>query len=327
MDAIIREIKNPVITAKDIPFECMRCFNPAAAKFNGKYILLIRAMDFKKQESFALAESDNGVDFKVRKDFKLTPAPTDEGRMNDPRITKIGDTYYIVYCSDPKSGIKIGIMKTKDFVNFERIYYSEPDNRNAVLFSEKIGGFYYRLDRPFTRWYYLDRGYDIWVSKSPDLEYWGGHSLLLKYSDVAWGNNKIGPGPQPVKTDKGWLVIYHGAEFPDGTDTAWRKTYRAGVMLLDLKDPSKILARPAAPLLSPEAPYETDPTYRPNAIFPTGLIEEDDGGLKLYYGAADNSIALAHTTKQKLLDFCFNPPEYKHPRNHPENAVYLSRHA
>jgi len=327
MAIITRNPSNPILTAKDIPFECMRCFNPAAFRFNNKYCLLIRVMDFQKNESFAFADSEDGINFKVKKDFQMLPSETDEGRMNDPRVTKIDDTYYIFYCSDPKSGIKIGIKKTKDFETFEDIYYSLPDNRNAVLFPEKINGYYVRLQRPFSRWYYLDRGYDIWISSSPDMEFWGRHKKVLSYTDVAWGNNKIGPGPQPIKTDKGWLVIYHGVEGPDGTDTAWKKTYRAGIMLLDLEDPSKVLACPDAPLLSPEEDYETDPTYRPNVIFPTGVIEKEDGGINLYYGAADNSIALAETTKDALLDFCLNPPKYVHPRSHSEHRPYLSFHA
>jgi len=318
---------NPVIRAGDIPFDCVRCFNPAAEKYEGKYVLLVRVIGSDRSESVALATSDDGITFDIAPAPILVPGPGDQGRLNDPRLTRIGDTYYVCYCSDPKSGITIGILATKDFKTFEPIYRSEPDNRNAVLFPEKIDGKFVRLDRPFTRWYCLDRAYDIWLSRSPDLRYWGDHQLLLSYSDVPWGNNKIGPGPQPIRTEKGWLVIYHGAEYPDGTDTAWKKTYRAGVMLLDLDDPSTILARPDAPLLEPETDYETDPEFRPHVIFPTGTVVEDDGSIKLYYGAADKTVALALTSKEQLLDFCLNPPEYEHPRKHADFRPPLSRHA
>jgi len=191
-----------------------------------------------RSESLALARSRNGYDFTVEREPVLAPGPEDFGRFNDPRLTRIGDTWYVCYCSDPKeTGIRIGIAATKDFRSFEQLYYSEPDNRNAVLFPEKVGGLYARLDRPFTRWYYLDRAYDIWLSLSPDLRFWGEHHRVLSYERVPWGNNKIGPGPAPIRTPEGWLAIYHGAEHPDGTDTAWRKTYRARVMLLDLERP------------------------------------------------------------------------------------------
>jgi beta-1,4-mannooligosaccharide/beta-1,4-mannosyl-N-acetylglucosamine phosphorylase len=318
---------NPVVRAADIPFDCLRCFNPAAEKFEGRYLLLVRVIGSDRSESVALATSENGIDFEVAPEPILRPAPEDEGRLNDPRLTRIGDAYYICYCSDPPSGIRIGIIETRDFRSFETICRSEPDNRNAVLFPERIGDRYVRLDRPFTRWYHLDRAYDIWISRSPDLRYWGDHRLLLSYSDVPWGNNKIGPGPQPIRTPRGWLVIYHGAEWPDGTDTAWKKTYRAGVMLLDLDDPSKVIARPNAPLLEPETDYETDPEFRPNVVFPTGAVLEPDGKIKLYYGAADKTVALAETSVDQLLEFCLDPPEYEHPREHPPFRPPMSRHA
>jgi beta-1,4-mannooligosaccharide/beta-1,4-mannosyl-N-acetylglucosamine phosphorylase len=310
---ITRHPDNPILTTADVPYPCTRCFNPAATKFGDQYLLLARTQDADGVESLGLALSDDGVHFTIQPEPVLTPEGRDNGRLNDPRITKIDDTYYICYCTDARDGIKIGIMSTRDFKTFDRLYYSEPDNRNAVLFPEKINGLYARLDRPFTHWYWLDRAYDIWISYSPDLRYWGDHRMVLSYEDVPWGNNKIGPGPQPIKTDEGWLVIYHGAEHPDGTDTDWQKTYRAGVMLLDLDDPSKVIAQPMAPLMSPETDYETDPARRPNVIFLTGAIVEDDGEIKLYYGAADLTIATATTSIDKLLDFCLNPPEYQHP--------------
>lgn len=328
MEKYIKRYKeNPIITSADIPIDCIRCFNPAAEKFDGKYILLVRVRGINPRESILLATSTDGYNFDIAPEPIIAPTPEDRGSLNDTRLTKIGDKYYICYCTDSGIGIRLGIIETTDFKTFDTIYRSEPDNRNGVLFPEKNDKKYVRLDRPFTRGYYMDRAYDIWMSKSPDLRYWGDHQLLLSYVDVPWGNNKIGPGAQPIKTKKGWLVIYHGAESPDGTDTAWKKTYRAGVMLLDLDDPSKIISRPDAPLLEPETDYETDTEFRPNVIFPTGAILEDDNSIKLYYGAADKSIAVADTSIDQLLDFCLNPPPYKHPRTHPEFGLLKSQHA
>lgn len=190
----------PIFKAEDIPYSCERCYNPAATKFNGKYYTLVRVWGKGRKESVALAKSEDGYNFQVEPEPILTPGPGDCGRLNDPRITKIDDTYYITYCSDPEDGIKISIAKTRDFKQFERFYYSEPDNRNAVLFPEKVNGLYARLDRPFARQYFQDKGYDIWISYSPDMQFWGKHSLLLSHKDVLWGSNKIGPGPQPIKT-------------------------------------------------------------------------------------------------------------------------------
>lgn len=324
---IRRYANNPILTAKDIPYDCLRCYNPAAVKFGDKYLLLVRVWAEGRKESVALALSDDGYHFTVSDKPILEPSEGDNGRLNDPRVTKIGDTYYICYCSDPESGIVIGLKSTKDFKTFTNHGYSLPDNRNAVLFPEKINGMYAMLCRPFSRQYYLDKGYDIWITYSPDLEFWGRNSRVLSYTDVSWANNKIGPGPQPIKTDKGWLVIYHGAELTDPDAQGWAKIYRAGVMLLDLHDPSKVLANAPAPLFEPETSYEKDPFYRPDIVFPSGVIPEEDGSIKIYYGASDNCVALAETTVEELLDYCLNPEEYVHESKVPHLMGEKSKYA
>ena len=328
MKKIIRRYeKNPILTAKDIPWECERCYNPAAFRFGDKYALLVRVWEKGRKESVALALSDDGYHFTVEEKPVLTPGEGDQGRLNDPRVTQIGDTYYICYCSDPESGIVIGLKSTKDFKTFQNYGYSLPDNRNAVMFPEKINGNYAMLCRPFSRQYYLDKGYDIWIRYSPDLEFWGKNARVLSYTDVSWANNKIGPGPQPIKTDKGWLVIYHGAELTDENAEGWAKIYRAGVMLLDLDDPSKVIANAKAPLFEPETDYERDPFYRPDIVFPSGIIAENDGRIKIYYGAADNCVAVAETTVEELLDYCLNPEEYYHESKVPHLLQQKSKYA
>jgi beta-1,4-mannooligosaccharide/beta-1,4-mannosyl-N-acetylglucosamine phosphorylase len=210
-----------------------------------------------------------------------------------------------------EEGVYLCIARSKDLHHWERIYKSEPDNRNAVIFPRKIGGLYARLDRPFRRGYRAEHGYDIWISYSPDMEFWGRHKLVLSHYDVDWGHHKIGPSAPPVWTAEGWLTLFHGAEVDPGGE-GWLpwineegpypgKVYRTGVMLLDLNDPSKIIARREEPLMSAVAPYEMDPCYRPNTVFPCGMIEEESGGLKIYYGASDRHVALATVHKDDLL--------------------------
>lgn len=327
-DSVIRRYRgNPILTAKDIPFECLRCYNPAAFKFRDKYMMLVRVWGEGRRESVGLAVSDDGYHFTVEPSPVLLPSPADQGRLNDCRVTEIDGEFYVCYCSDPEDGIRIGILKTDDFHHFEHVYYSEPDNRNAVLFPEKINGLYVRLDRPFARQYFLDRPYDFWISYSPDMRFWGNHKKMLGFEQVAWGSNKIGPGPQPIKTDRGWLVIYHGAEVPDPQKPGWNKVYRAGILLCDLNDPTKIIAKPPMPLLSPEEWYETNPEYRDNIVFPTGVIAEPDGGVKIYYGASDNCICLAESSIDELLDFCLNPRPYTHTAAPGFDRSVKSRHA
>ena len=327
MDTIKRYEKNPVLTAKDIPYECLRCYNPAAIKVKDEYILLVRVWQEGRRESIALARSKDGYNFTVEDKPVLTPNEYEKERLNDCRVTEVDGEYYICFCTDPDDGIRIGIAKTKDFHHFERIHYSLPDNRNAVIFPEKINGLYARLERPFARQYFLDRPYDIWISYSPDMEFWGRHEKVLGFEQVAWGSNKIGPGPQPIKTDKGWLIIYHGAETNDEVKEGWNKIYRMGVMLCDLENPAKVIALPPKPLLSPETDYEKDKFYRDNIVFPSGVVVEEDNTIKIYYGASDNSVCVAETSVDKLLDFCLNPEEYEHPVTKVFDGTLKSKHA
>ncbi|MPN17080.1 Beta-1,4-mannooligosaccharide phosphorylase [bioreactor metagenome] len=248
----------------------------------------------------------------------MVPDHEEAGFLNDPRVTRIGDMYYLTYCSDPhgdrlrNEGIYLCMARSRDLRHWERFYRSLPDNRNAVLFPEKIGGNYVRLERPFRRGYRQEHGYDIWLSESPDLVYWGKHRQVLSFLDVEWGSHKIGPAAPPIRTPEGWLTLFHGASIPAQDDfSGWMpwaagncKVYAAGVMLLDLHEPWKIRKRYSGPLLAPQADYELNPEYRPNVVFPCGMIPEPDGTVKIYYGASDICIALAEANIDDLVRLC-----------------------
>lgn len=316
-----RHENNPILSPKDIPYGCDKIYNPAACRLGDEICLVVRT-DRKGRvpgQCLGLARSRDGVHFTVEKEPILVPASDEFDCLSDPRVTFIDGWYYLTYCSDPagpglrEEGIYLGIARSKDLHRWERIYKSEPDNRNAVIFPRKIGGLYARLDRPFRRGYRREHGYDIWISWSPDMEFWGRHKLVLSHYEVDWGHHKIGPSAPPLWTSEGWLTIFHGAEVDPG-DEGWLpwiggsgpckgKVYRAGAMLLDLEDPSKIIARRQEPLLSPSASYEMDPYYRPNVVFPCGIIENENGMLNIYYGASDTHIALATASKNDLLDW------------------------
>jgi beta-1,4-mannooligosaccharide/beta-1,4-mannosyl-N-acetylglucosamine phosphorylase len=296
---------NPILTPKTIPHGYTRVYNPAACRYGDDYLLLF-STDREDPQRLGLARSRDGIHFAVDKDPIFSLDPDECGCINDPRITFIDDWYYLAYCSDPSlpvraEGIHLCIARTRDFRTFERIFRSEPDNRNGVILPEKINGLYARLDRPFRRGYRTEHGYDVWISFSPDME-------------LAWGSHKIGPAAPPVKTSRGWLTFFHGAEIAPknegwlpwigDTGPGRGKVYRAGLMLLDLEDPSRIIGRMKRPVLEPGAPYEMDPSYRPNVIFPCGIIEEPGGELKIYYGASDTHIALAIADKEQLAAAC-----------------------
>ena len=173
-----------------------------------------------------------------------------------------------------------------------------PFNRNGVLFPEKINGQYVMLNRP------SDSGNtpfgNIYISYSNDLVYWGNHKLLMKNfnnNKCYWERIKIGAGPTPIKTEEGWLLIYHGVQA-----TCNGFTYSVGVALLDLNDPSIVKYRANRYLLSPEEVYEVT-GFTPNCIFPCSAITDSNGRVAIYYGAADTNMAVAFTTVDKLLEF------------------------
>lgn len=198
---------------------------------------------------------------------------------------------------------------TEDFVKFNILSLSVPDNRNMVLFPERIGGKYVRLERPFPVYgRYGKETFDIWMSDSPDLVYWGNSKLVLGAENVPFSNSKIGPAAPPVKTKYGWLTTFHSVDIDDsrgknGWEPFWKKRYVAGIMLLDSDDPSKIIGISKEPLIAPEEEYERN-GFRNDVIFPGGMILEDDGEVKIYYGAADTVECLATAHVDELVKLC-----------------------
>jgi beta-1,4-mannooligosaccharide/beta-1,4-mannosyl-N-acetylglucosamine phosphorylase len=170
-----------------------------------------------------------------------------------------------------------------------------------------------RLERPFPVY---GRGgqdrFDIWFSDSPDLRCWGSAQLVLGVEHVPHANNKIGPGAPPVKTSQGWLALFHAVDRSDdrgknGWEASWQKRYWAGVMLLDLEQPWKVIRMHKEPLLAPEAAYEIRDGFRNHVIFPGGMILEETGEVKIYYGAADTVECLASIHVDDLLAYCTQP--------------------
>jgi len=217
----------------------------------------------------------------------------------DPRVTKIGDEYYIVHAAHSGHTCRLSLVKTDDFKKFEwKGFITETDNRNGVLFPEKINGLYARLDRPNTG----DGTGDLWVSYSPDLVFWGKSSCVFRnYEGIRWAWTKIGPGAAPIKTDEGWLNIFHGVR----TQCKQHFVYQLGVCLLDLEDPSKVIAMSEKAILIPEEEYELS-GQTPSVVFTCGAVVEDDGEIKLYYGGADTVQCVATTTVDRLIDACHN---------------------
>ena len=299
-DIIRRFPGNPILTIDDIPFACNTVFNTGAIKYQGQYLLLLRVETLEGKSCLVLAKSRDGYEFEVEKEPVMSPSQeepfaTYEGRgVEDPRITPFEEKYYIFYTAYSRYGPRIALAETSDFKEYKRIaLVSQPGNKDATLFPKKIGGFFVRFDRPST-----GPKMDMWISYSPDLIYWGKSRVVMETRPGFWDSDKIGAGTPPIETTKGWLEIYHGVK-----GTAGGKIYRLGCALFDLENPSKLLGRTNIPILSPRETYERTGDV-PNVIFTCGAILEENGEVKLYYGAADTCICVGTCHLQELIDSC-----------------------
>ncbi len=313
---ITRHPNNPILSSRHIPYDSDLVFNAGVAKFQGKYVMVFRNdYNHLSEEKFegtniGLAFSDDGINWDVQDKPCFDLKDKEIKRAYDPRLTVIDGRCYMCFAVDTLHGIRGGIAVTDDFINFEILSMTVPDNRNMVLFPEKINNKYVRLERPFPVY---SRGgkdqFDMWMSQSPDMKYWGDASLVLGVEDVPYSNNKIGPAAPPIKTKKGWLTTFHAVDIDynrgkNGWEKKWQKRYSAGIMLLDLKNPQKILGISKEPLIAPEVEYEVDNGFRTHVIFPGGMILENDGEVKIYYGAADTVECLATAHIDDLLKLC-----------------------
>ena len=294
---------NPILTKDDIPYQVETVHNAGVAKFNGKYIMLFRSHLATGRSIIGLAQSEDGFNFKPADKPFLTPskepvfAEYEEYGVEDPRITPLEGAFYITYSAYSRHGVRIGLAKTTDFKSVERVaFITQADYRNTVIFPEKINGRYAKLDRPHSD----ISPWSIWISYSPDLHYWGDSKVVMKPVKYHWDEMKIGPGAVPIKTDKGWLSIYHGV-FPtmDGC------VYRLGVALHKLDKPEIILGVGDRWILQPEDDWEVV-GYVHNVVFTCGAVPEEDGTLKLYWGGADKVMCAGTAVIDELVELCLN---------------------
>lgn len=290
---------NPVHSPVKMPVEVLYTFNPGVVKHNGEYVMIMDATGLDDIHRLWLARSTDGYDF-IPEDHPLNMPPVDpfhpEVYTYDPRITKIGDEYFIMYASDlGNNAARLGIIKTKDFESFERVSTaSELGNRNGALFPEKYNNLYFRLDRPFGN---EQEPCSMWMSFSPDLVYWGNSRPIMYKGKPFMDGFKMGAGAVPIKTEKGWLEIYHTV-----STTCNGFIYRLKAALLDLDEPWNVLGYTDF-LLWPEHDYETRGRTN-NAVFTCNAIVEDDGTIRIYYGAADTNIGLATGKLDEIIAAC-----------------------
>lgn len=242
-----------------------------------------------------VARSVDGIHFNVEPLPALSPAAELESfGIEDPRITLLDGTYWINYTAVSPYGISTALASTRDFRTFERhgIIFPPP-NRDVTIFPEPIGGRYAALHRP------MPEGVGepaIWIGWSSDLMAWGDHRVVAGARRGSWDDGKVGGGAVPFRVragaQEGWLAVYHGVSRAP-------LEYSLGALLLDARDPARVIARSREPILRPEAPYEREGFFG-GVVFTCGLLAEGDR-VRIYYGAADGVTAVADLSLVEIL--------------------------
>jgi len=238
-----------------------------------------------------LVSSEDGILFREEPDYPpVIPSNAQEAYgIEDCRVTQIGDEYFLTFTAVSHLGVGIGLRSTKDWKSFEDLGMMLPaHNKDCAIFSEKVAGKYFALHRPSSP---EIGGNYIWLAESPDLEHWGHNRCIATTRPGRWDSARIGAGAAPVRTDRGWLEIYHGANK--------EHRYCLGALLLDLDKPWKILARSEEPIMEPVADYEKTGFFG-NVVFTNGQIVDGDE-IQLYYGASDTVICGAAFSVSEIL--------------------------
>lgn len=296
---IWRYSDNPVVDRNPID-GVARIFNSAVIPYEGKFIGVFRGEQTNGVPYVYLGRSEDALHWTF--DSEKVPFVDEEGKpfmpvyAYDPRLVKVEDTYYIIWCGD-FYGAAIGMAKTKDFKTFTRIENPFiPFNRNAVLFPRRINGNFVMLSRP------SDSGHtpfgDIFLSESPDMTYWGRHRHVMSAGHEWWESVKIGGGAAPIETSEGWLLFYHGV-----ATTCNGFVYSIGGAILDIDHPSVVRYRCENFILTPEAEYE-ERGFVPNVVFPCATLHDSETNrIALYYGAADSVVGVAFCNMDDIIDY------------------------
>ena len=258
--------------------------DPRVINFDGKDYLTTLS-------HLRLVNSSDGINFNEAEGYDLL---TGSGELEsfgieDCRVAQIGNRYYLTYTQVSESGVGVGMMTTSDWKKVDRHgMIIPPHNKDCAIFEEKIHDKYYALHRPSSP--ELGGNY-IWLAESPDSLHWGNHKCLAKTREGMWDSARVGAGGAPVRTEEGWLEIYHGANKDH--------RYCLGALLLDPDDPSIVLARSEEPIMEPLAEYEKTGFFG-NVVFTNGHLVDGDK-MTIYYGASDEVICAAEFSIKEIL--------------------------
>lgn len=258
--------------------------DPRVLRFDGQHYLTTLS-------HLRLVSSADGETFAEE---PLRPPLTGQGELErygieDCRVTQIGADYHLTYTAVSANGVGVGLRSTRDWEEFSApTMILPPHNKDCALFTEQIGGWHHALHRPSS----VEIGGNyLWIARSPDLQHWGDHRCVARTRPGQWDGARVGAGAAPIRTDAGWLEIYHGADE--------RHRYCLGALLFDLAEPWKVLARSNEPIMEPTADYETAGFFG-HVVFTNGHIVRGDE-ITLYYGAADRVICGARLSMQEIL--------------------------
>jgi len=297
---------NPILTPAIWSYPANAVINPAAIRLNNETLLLVRVEDLRGFSHLAVARSADGLT-----DWKISDAPTmqadpdskeERWGLEDPRIIWLHrqKQFAITYTSFSEGGPVISLAITKNFRTFARLgKMLPPEDKDACLFPELFKGRFALIHRPIVR-----GQAHMWISFSPDLKHWGDHQLLVHTRQGYWDGERVGLACQPLKTEHGWLVFYHGVR-----KTTAAQLYRLGLVLLDLDEPWRVLRRSAEWIFGPEQIYERIGDAG-GVIFPTGAtVDKGEDKFYLYYGAADSCIGVAVAKYSDIIDYALSCPE------------------
>jgi predicted GH43/DUF377 family glycosyl hydrolase len=308
-ELFVRHPGNPILTAADWPYTANAVFNPAAALVDGETVLLARVEARTGISHLTVARSANGIDgWTIAPEPLLAPSVAEETELwgfEDARAVWIEelDRFAITCTAYGPAGPAVFLATTTDFSSVERHgIIKRAEDKNAALLPERVDGKWILFHRPMNA-FGGSRG-AIFLSRSADLVSWSLPEPVLQPRHGAWWDSlRIGIGPPLIKTDHGWLLIYHGVK-----ETVAGCIYRIGLAMLDLDEPTRVLHRRPDWVFGPSASYEREGDV-PNAVFPCGLVlDAASDSVRLYYGAADTSICLATTGLDELVEAVMTAP-------------------
>lgn len=296
---------NPILTAEMWPYPINSVFNPGVTRMNNQVLLLNRVEDMRGFSHLTVARSDDGLT-----NWQIDPQPTmladnstmeERWGLEDPRIVWLEEQkqYAITYVSFGAGGPVVSLAITRNFRTFARLGgLIPPEDKDACLFPRRFNGRFVLIHRPIVR-----GEAHIWISMSPDLKHWGDHRVLLKTRYAHWDGLRIGLGCQPIEIPEGWLLVYHGVRH-----TTASHLYRTGIALLDKNEPWRVLRRSDEWVLGPKTIYERMGDVS-DVTFVTGGVIMPNNQLYLYYGAADDKVAVAMAEVDKVREYIMMCPE------------------